>query len=293
MAEFFYQGYDAAALDIQYNARASVASFDDEYARLVDVSKAVKRDFKHQAGIVYDEDSGETLDLYPAGKDAPLFVWIHGGYWRGGNAADNAFAVPGLHAHGFNVAVIDYTLAPAVTLDEIVRQIRTAISFLHRQRDRFNIGAGPFVVGGTSAGGHLTAMLLSDDWQRVYDVPDDIVGVALDLSGLHDLTPLPHTHINGWMNFDEAMVARNSPIFLMPKTSSAHLIASVGGLETPEFRRQTAAYAEAWQQAGHSVTVVDMPDLNHFNLPLTLQEADGKLIGAVLDAATRTGMWSR
>jgi len=293
MAEFFYQDYDAAALDIQYNARASVASFDDEYARLVNVSKAVMRDIEHQAGIVYDDDSGETLDFYPAGKDAPLFVWIHGGYWRGGNAADNAFAVPGLHAHGFNVAVIDYTLAPSVTLDEIVRQIRTAISFLHRNRRRFTIGVGPFVVGGTSAGGHLTAMLLSDDWQHVYNVPDDIVGVGLDLSGLHDLTPLPQTHINGWMNFDEAMVARNSPMFLIPKASSTHLIASVGGLETPEFRRQTAAYAEAWRQAGHSATVVDMPELNHFNLPLTLQERDGKLVSAVLDAAARIGIWSR
>lgn len=293
MAEFTYQGFEVAALDVQYNARASVASFEDEYARLVDVSRAVMRDFGHQAGIVYDEQSGETLDLYPAGKDAPLLVWIHGGYWRGGNAADNAFAVPGLHAHGFNVAVIDYTLAPAATLDEIVRQVRTAISFLHRNRSRLGIGAAPFVVGGTSAGGHLTAMLLSDDWQRAYEVPDDIVGIALDLSGLHDLTPLPHTHVNGWMNFDEAMVVRNSPQFMIPKTSPACLIASVGGLETLEFRRQTAAYADAWQQAGHWTTVVDMPEHNHFDLPLTLQAPDGKLVGAVLDAAAHIGMRSR
>lgn len=293
MGEFIYQGYAAAALDAQYNARESVASFEDEYARLVDVSKAVMREFEHQAGIIYDEKSGETLDFYPAGKDAPLFVWIHGGYWRGGNAADNAFAVPGLHAHGFSVAVIDYTLAPAVTLDEIVRQVRSAIRFLHGNRSRFGVGEAPFVVGGTSAGGHLTAMLLSDDWQRAYEVPDDIVGVALDLSGLHDLTPLPHTHVNGWMNFNEAMVARNSPQFMMPKSSSTCLIAAVGGLETQEFRRQTAAYAEAWQGAGHWVAVIDMPEQNHFDLPLTLREPDGKLVRAVLNAATQLSKGSR
>ena len=293
MGEFIYQGYAATVLDAQYNARSSVTSFEDEYSRLVDVSNAVMRDFEHQTGIAYDEKSGETLDFYPAGKDAPLFVWIHGGYWRGGNAADNAFVVPGLYAHGFSVAVIDYTLAPAVTLDEIVRQVRSAIRFLHRNRSLFGIGAAPFVVGGTSAGGHLTAMLLSDDWQRPYEVPDDIVGVALDLSGLHDLTPLPFTHVNGWMNFDEAMVARNSPQFMIPKTSSACLIASVGGLETLEFRRQTAAYAEAWQRAGHWAVVVDMPEQNHFDLPLTLREPDGKLVCAVLEAASQLSKGSR
>ncbi|MDH6231642.1 arylformamidase [Mesorhizobium soli] len=284
MGDFTYQGYDNAALDVQYNARASVASFDDEYARLVEVSKRVMKDFEHQAGIVYDPASGETLDFYPAGEGAPLFVWIHGGYWRGGNAADNAFSVPGLHSHGFSVAVIDYTLAPAVTLDEIVRQIRTAISFLHRNRGRLKIGADSFVVGGTSAGGHLTAMLLADGWQNTFGVPQDIVAIGLDLSGLHDLAPLLHTHINAWMNFDDAMVARNSPQFLIPQTSPAHLIASVGGLETKEFCRQTTAYAAAWRQAGHAATVVDMPDHNHFDLPLTLREPDGKLVRAIVEA---------
>lgn len=284
MGDFTYQGYDLAALDVQYNARASVASFDDEYAKLVDVSRRVTQEFDHQAGIVYDSISGETLDFYPAGDGAPLFIWIHGGYWRGGNAADNAFVVPGPHAHGFSVAVLDYTLAPAVTLDEIVRQVRAAVSFLHRNRKDLKIGSGPFAVGGTSAGGHLTAMLLSDDWQDKFGVPQDIIAVGLDLSGLHDLAPLPHTHINGWMNFNDAMVARNSPQFLIPKTSTAHLIASVGGLETDEFRRQTAAYADAWQQAGHAVTVVGMPDYHHFNLPLTLREPDGKLVRAIVEA---------
>ncbi|OJX99019.1 MAG: hypothetical protein BGP07_02835 [Rhizobiales bacterium 63-22] len=284
MGDFTYQGYDAAALDIEYNARASVASFDDEYARLVEVSRQVTAEIPNRTGIVYDRLSGETFDFYPAGEGAPLFVWIHGGYWRGGNAADNAFAVPGLHAHGFSVAVLDYTLAPAVTLDEIVRQVRAAVSWLHAHRDILKIGNGPFVAGGTSAGGHLTAMLLADGWHEAFGVPRDIVAVGLDLSGLHDLTPLPHTHINAWMQFHDAMVARNSPQFLIPRESSAHLVASVGGLETAEFRRQTAAYADAWRQAGHAATVVDMPENNHFDLPLTLREPDGKLVRAVLEA---------
>lgn len=287
MGSFSYQGYDTGALDVQYNARASVTSFEDEYAKQVIVSQGVLKDFNRQTGIIYDQQSGQSLDFYPAEKDAPLFVWIHGGYWRGGNAPDNAFAVPGLHAHGFAVAVLNYILAPAVTLDEIVRQIRSAISFLHANRSKLGLGNRPFVVGGSSAGGHLSAMLSSDDWFSSYSVPDDIIGVVLDLSGLHDLSPLMHTHVNAWMNFDADMIARNSPQFLLPVKSDVTLIASVGGLETAEFRRQTDAYAKAWGQAGYKAVVVDMSDYNHFNLPLTLIEPDGKLVRAVVEAYAR------
>jgi arylformamidase len=233
---------------------------------------------------VYDSQSGQTLDFYPAHPSAPLFVWIHGGYWRALSAEDNAFAARGPHAQGFCVAVLNYALAPAVDLDEIVRQTRAAIGWLYRERAALGIGEGPISVGGSSAGGHLSAMLLSDDWQAGFGVPQDIIGVALDLSGLHELEPLRHTPINGWMNFDDAMIARNSPARMIPARSRAHLVASVGGQETDEFRRQTADYAADWEAAGHRATTVAMPDKNHFDLALSLSEPQGALARALAAA---------
>ncbi len=277
-----YRGYDAAALDRQYNARESVASFDAEYAKYVDESARVQREIGHRAGIVYDKASGQTLDFYPAAEGAPLFLWIHGGYWRASSSDDNAFAVRGLHAHGFAVAVLNYALAPSVTLDEIVRQVRAALAFLHRNRGELGLGPGRFVVGGSSAGGHLTAMLLGAGWQADLGLPADVVAVGLDLSGLHDLEPLLHTHINGWMHLDPGQIARNSPMRLIPARTSATLIASVGGRETDEFRRQTADYAAAWRAAGHAVRVVEMPDHNHFDLALSLSDPDGPLVREIV-----------
>lgn len=281
-----FRDYAPADLDIQYDARGSVRSFDEEYAALVAASRRVSAALPPER-LVYDEASGQTLDFYRARGAAPLFVWIHGGYWRAGHAADNAFVVPGPHAHGFHVAVLDYAKAPEVTIDEIVRQVRAAIACLHARRHALAVSDERFVVGGTSAGGHLTAMLLADDWQRDFGVPADIVGVALDLSGLHDLTPLRQTRVDDWLRLDEGMIRRNSPQARIPKASSAHLVASVGGLETAEFRRQTADYAAAWRAAGHETSVIDMPDRNHFDLPLTLADPEGPLMRAVLRAAGR------
>ena len=282
-----YRGYDAAALDRQYNARASVPSFEAEYARYVAESAAAQRDIPRRAGLVYDAASGQTLDFYPAAPGAPLFVWIHGGYWRALSSQDNAFAARGPHARGFAVAVIDYALAPAVDLDEIVRQVRAAIAFLHRERAALEIGPQPFAVGGSSAGGHLAAMLLCEGWQAPFGLPEDAIGVALDLSGLHDLTPLRWTHIDAWMRFDDGLIARNSPMFLVPRRSGAQLVIAVGGRETDEFRRQSEDYAAVWAAAGHRVATVAMPGHNHFDLALSLREPEGALVEALVAAQRR------
>ena len=279
-----YRGYDAAALEAQYNARASVPSFEAEYAKYVRASAAAQAAIPRRAGIVYDAASGQTLDFYSGQPGAPLFVWIHGGYWRAPSAQDNALAAGGPHRRGFHVAVIDYALAPAVALDEIVRQARAALAYLHRERGALGIGPQPFAVGGSSAGGHLAAMLLSGSWQAPLGLPDDPVGVALDLSGLHDLTPLRWTQVNEWMAFDDGLIARNSPMRLIPARSGAHLIASVGGRETDEFIRQTDDYVAAWRAAGHRATRVLMPDHNHFDIALSLREPDGALVEALVAA---------
>lgn len=280
-----YRGMDRATLEREYDARGSVASFDAEYARYVAHSQAAQSQHRRIADIVYDPLSGETLDLYPADPGAPLFLWIHGGYWRATSKDDNAFVVPGLKAQGLAVAVMNYTLAPQVTLDEIVRQTRAALGFLHRERARY--GFGGISVGGSSAGGHLTAMLLADGWHGALGVPEDVIEVALDLSGLHELEPLRHIAVNGWLSLDDAMIQRNSPIRHVPPRSSTVLITAVGGLETSEFRRQTSDYAAIWADAGHRGETIAMPHHNHFDIAASLGDVDSLLAGAVAAAVKR------
>lgn len=281
-APILYRGMDRATLAREYDARGSVASFDAEYARYLASSETAQREHRRIADIVYDEASGETLDIYPAEPGAPLFLWIHGGYWRATSKDDNAFVVPGLKAQGFAVAVMNYTLAPQASLDEIVRQTRAALGFLHRERARY--GFGGVSVGGSSAGGHLTAMLLAGGWHAAYGMPEDVIEVALDLSGLHELEPLRHIEVNSWLSLDDAMIDRNSPMHHIPSRSSTTLISAVGGLETSEFRRQTSAYAAAWADAGHRGETVAMPHHNHFDIALSLGERDSVLAANVAAA---------
>ncbi len=284
-----YRSFDRAALDREYNARESVASFEAEHAKYVAVSEKNQREYFRLADIVYDEISGEKLDLYPAGHGSPLFLWIHGGYWRASSKDDNTFVVSGLNAHGFSVAVMNYTLAPRATLDEIVRQTRAAVAFLYRRRAEYDLADRGLIVGGSSAGGHLVGMLLADGWHADFDVPTEVITDALSLSGLYDLEPLRHTQVDAWLGLDDASIARNSPLHHIPARSAARLLASVGGLETSEFQRQTLDYASRWTAAGHRAQLIAMPNHNHFDIALSLSEPDGVLTSAVAAAIAATG----
>lgn len=176
-----------------------------------------------------------------------------------------------------SVASIDYTLAPQATLDEIVRQVRKGISWLSRHAKDYGIDARQIHIGGHSAGGHLVGMLLSDDWQSSFGVADDLIGVALSVSGLHDLHPLVHSFVNEPLSLDAALASRNSPLEHLPASSSAHLIAACGGLESAEFKRQTREYVEAWTGRGFSGEEVAMPDFHHFDIILELEKPGSAL----------------
>jgi arylformamidase len=275
---------DRDRLDREYNARTSVPSFEAEYARYVAASAEAAASLERVANLVYDRTSGEALDLYPAGSDSPLFLWIHGGYWRALSKDDNAFPALGLVPKGISVAVMNYSLAPAVHLDEIVRQTRTALTWLHANAARFGISGRRIHVGGSSAGGHLGGMLLAGGWHGAFDVPEDTVASALLLSGLMDLEPLIHTHINGWMNLDGPAARRNSPLHLIPARSQAQLLAAVGGLESDAFKAQTEDFFRTWIGAGHAGRRITMPGYNHFDIALSLREREGPLALAVAAA---------
>jgi arylformamidase len=267
---------DRPMLDREYDARIAAGAFDKAsvYRR---ESERVIGSIERIADIVYDDQSQSKLDIYPAAKGAPLFVWVHGGYWRSSTKNENAFVAPAFVKHGINVASIDYTLAPLATLDEIVRQVRASISWLARHASDYGIDARQIHVGGHSAGGHLVGMLLSDDWQSSFGVADDLIGVALSVSGLHDLHPLVHSFVNEPLSMNAQSASRNSPLEHLPASSSAHLIASCGGLESAEFKRQTSDYLGAWTARGFSGEEVAMPGFHHFNIILELEKPGSAL----------------
>ncbi|MGE8397854.1 MAG: alpha/beta hydrolase, partial [Comamonas sp.] len=119
-----------AYYDRQYNARASVQDAAALIARYTHESQAADGLSGAIKNVAYSARNTDVLDIYlPQTKQnppqgAPVFIFIHGGYWRALSKNDSAFMAPALTQAGALVVVPEYDLAPAVTLDHIVDQMR-------------------------------------------------------------------------------------------------------------------------------------------------------------------------
>lgn len=278
--------------DRQYNARDSVHEASRLIARYAEQSAPVLAWPQRVADVAYGDGPGDLLDIYPAdasgvsgGNGAPVFIFIHGGYWRALGKQDSACVVPALHAAGVTVVVLDYDLMPGASLDHIVDQVRKATAWVFHNIADFGADPQRIYVSGSSAGGHLAGMLVTGQWHAAYGVPQDVVRGAILLSGLFDLQPLTALLPNTWMQMDEACAMRNSPRFLIPAPGSAQacpILVCCGEYESREFKRQSSDFLSAWNARCLPGEWVDTPGTNHFDIVLTLADPASPLCMATL-----------
>jgi arylformamidase len=226
--------------------------------------------FPHEANLRYGPRERERIDYFPAPSGAPLFVWVHGGYWRRLSKDATAFVAFTAVAAGAAVALVNYPLAPEANLDQIVASVRAAHAFAVARASADGTPPRRIVAGGHSVGAQLAATIAAV-------APLD--GLA-GLSGLYDLEPLRKSKINETIAMDEATAARNAPIALPPVRASDLLLAT-GEREQAEFHRQQRAYAAAWRAWGGNVREIDAPGDDHFSILLALADRSTPLAGAL------------
>jgi arylformamidase len=257
---------DAAWLDRQYNNRARIPEHPEIFARWERASALAREKSTCQLDMPYGKGRDEALDLFlPLRADAPILVFIHGGYWRALDKRDVSFVCPSFVQAGAMVVVPNYSLCPAVTIDEIALQMVRALAWVYRNAPAYGADRDQIVVAGHSAGGHLATMLLSCLWSEVdRDLPAGLVRAAMSISGLYDLEPLSHTpFLMDDLRLTSEAVQRLSPAGFAPPQGI--LYAAVGADESEEFLRQNQLIQDAW-----GVPVVPVctaiPGTNHLNV---------------------------
>jgi arylformamidase len=274
-----YRGMDRAALDAAYNNGAAVTDSADWLARWHELSAAVRASPRARLDSPYGSRPRARFDYFPSGAArAPLFVFIHGGYWQRNDKDMFAFLADGPRAHGIDVAVVGYTLAPEARLTDIVGEIRQALSVLRERADEFGFDRDRLFVGGWSAGGHLTAI--------VSDHPAFRGG--LPISGIFDLEPIALNYLNEKLALDASEIATLSPLRVLGGYSPP-LRLFVGIEELPELQRQSAAYAEAAHTRGLPVALTILPGRHHYSILDELSRPEGAITRALVELIeTRT-----
>ena len=138
MAELVYRDYDQEALDLQYDMRRRVPDHPEHFARLKESSDRAARELNCQLDVAFGDAPGEELDIFPAAQaNAPIHLFIRGGYWRAFDKAEHRFVALPLVAAGSTTVLVNYDLCPNVTMNEIARQNRRRDPLGRRQRRQF------------------------------------------------------------------------------------------------------------------------------------------------------------
>ncbi len=259
-------------LEAQYNNRAAVPDHLAVMARWKADAEATR--FAHPPTVLaYGPGERQVMDLFEAGPDAPVAVFLHGGYWQALDRSWFSWIAPAFRQHGVSVAIPSYDLAPRVRLGRIVGDMRDAV-----ERIRTKIGRRP-VVFGHSAGGHGAACMLSEAR----------ASAAVAISGVFDLAPLVPTSLNAALDLDEREAAALSPIHWPTPNGSTPggtvLDCVVGAAETAEFVRQSRDMAVLWGAKGVETRFEALTGLNHFTVLDPLADPDSLLVRRIVELA--------
>ena len=239
-------------LNQQYDNRAAVSDFADYLASWAERSESYRLSQSDKAlDVRYAESERACLDLFPAAKhNAPVHVFIHGGYWKALSKDSFSFVAETLNNAGETAVIINYALCPAVGIADIIGQIRLAMRWVHVNLSAYGADVTRCQVTGHSAGGHLLACLLTDDWSDLNrDCPP--VQQLNALSGLFDLRRLVATGVNDVLGLTDDNAPGLSPLLqtMSCQDKNLHLNLRVGSLESNEYQQQSHWLADAWSGA--------------------------------------------
>lgn len=262
---------DADWLNAQYNNRALVPEHGQHLAHWAKASAEARGALACELDVPYGADASETLDIFPVQRSnhqAPVLIFLHGGYWRSLDKSDHSFIAPAFVQAGVCVVVPNYALCPAVTVTHIGQQMARAVAWVQQHIVEWGGDPQRIVLVGHSAGGQLAALLLAQQ--------SALVRAAVSISGLFDLEPLRHTpFLQEALQLTPDEVRACGPVH-HPAPEGRPLWAVVGGCESDEFLRQTQLIQHTWGPSAVPQAIA-LDGLNHFSILDSLVQTDAPL----------------
>ncbi len=269
------------AVDVAYNVRATVPEgvFLETIAAYRSESQRATEGLEGSTGLRYDTSSDERLDVWGTSSELrPAVIAIHGGYWRQLSRHDTAFMARTFADAGVATVVVDYTLAPTATLEEIVRQVRASVAWVYHHGRDHGLDPQRIFVTGSSAGGHLAAAtMVGGSWRREHELPDDVVKGGMPISGLFDLRPLVDSFANEWLFLDPSRAAALSPMLHVAGLPRPRAIVAVAEHDGSGFLQQSADFQAAWSASGGEASLLVVPGRHHYDVFLDLADRNSAL----------------
>ena len=292
MSTLYRQFSTQEEIDAEYDLE-SVLDMQPYIEWFINGSAQARADLQGHFDVRFGPTLDETLDIFPASTpNAPVLIFIHGGWWRSLSSKEFSLVARGPVAHGVTVVVTNYSLCPKVSLSEITRQSRAAVSWVYQHIADYGGNSQEIFVSGHSAGGHQVGMLSLTDWVGEYDLPDDVIKGGIPISGLFDLRPFRYSWLQPKLLLSHEDIERQSPLFhIAANAPDIPLLVTLGDAESAEFHRQSETFVDAWRSAGARADTFEQPEKDHITAIAGLEDPESALCTAIIDfmATVRTG----
>lgn len=253
--------------DAAYDNTAAVSNSAQHLAQFEQRSACLLTQVPCQQDLRYGPQTRQLFDYFPGKPGAPTLVFIHGGYWQMRHKNTFRFVVAGALAHGLNAALIGYTLAPQVSIGQIVHEVSQGVAAV-RAHGAENGASPDILLSGWSAGGHLAALCLGCEG----------VVAGLGVSGIYDLAPIRLTFLNRALQLTERDIRLYSPIALPPVAKP--FVTAFGTQELAQLKAQSYAFSEYRQHfPGH---ILPVSGADHFSILKDLADPNGSMLHALL-----------
>lgn len=246
-------------------------------------------EFSGDVAYVKGAHERQKLDIayFKTGKPRPLLIWIHGGAFMTGDKAENHAIWPELITSGYAVATINYRLSGDARWPAQITDCKAAIRFLRAHAKDYNLAPGRIAVWGSSAGGHLAALVGTSGSAKKFDIGEHLnhssaVSCSVDLFGPIDFEKMPQftsptspeARMWGRATSEALDLAREAcPItYLTPNTPPILILH--GNADGVVSISQSQIFDAAIKKAGAPGDLITLPGVGHSHAAVWMKERE-------------------
>ncbi len=217
-------------------------------------------------------------------KGFPVLVYVHGGGWTKGDRKSFARQAETLAKNGVGVASVGYRLSPAVKHPVHIQDVASAFAWVHAHIAKYGGRPDALFIGGHSAGGHLAALLATDEsYLKAQKLSLKDVRGAVPISGVYTIPPGKLAAVFG----DEPSGRSQASPLSHVKPGDPPFLVLYADKDGPGMDRMAEEFTKALKQAGNEATVMRIPDRNHGTIIGNAVNPDDPVTQAVLQFIRR------
>ena len=265
----------------------------DEPARVYEVTIAT--DIAYRSDTEADPIK-HKLDIYtPKGqKDFPVLMFVHGGSWKSGNKGMYAALGKTFASQGIGTVIINYRLSNKdgkAKHPDHINDVAAAFAWVHGNIEKYGGRKDRIFVAGHSAGGHLVALLATDEeYLKEHKLGIENIRGVLALSGVYEILPLIFAEAFG----NDAKICKAASPIHQANGKSAPFLICYADQDLPTIDKMSESFCKKLTDNKCEAKLVSIGERNHISIIVQLAiNANDPCTRAMLDFIAAHSEWKR